>query len=232
MTASAAELARQVSAQLKATKSLAPAEAWLANLIASQRSTAPVNALVQTATFRILAADITTCLEHSPHTCLPPDVQNAAIKERRLSGPIVVQVLNIEDMSKSRWQQIEAIEALERGEGTQGRQIVRVVPGEDGEDPSRGAGKSFGPHKVLLQDAKGARIFGIELKDVEGISLSMSIGSKMVLRNVIIARGVALLEPASTTLLGGKIESLHKHWRENRKVDLKAAIEAGEREHV
>ncbi|MCJ1358123.1 MAG: hypothetical protein MMC33_008121 [Icmadophila ericetorum] len=228
MTAPATDLARQVSAQLKATKSLGPTQAWLSNLIASQKPTTPVNALVQTATFRILAADLTTCLEQNPQTCLPLDAQNATIKERRLPGPIVVQVLNIEDMSKSRWQQIEAIEALERGEGTQGRQIVRVVPGEEGEDPSRGAGKSFGPHKLLLQDARGSRIFGIELKDVEGVSLSMSIGSKMVLRNVMIARGVALLEPATTILLGGKIELLHKHWRENRKVDLKAAIEAGE----
>ena len=141
----------------------------------------------------------------------------------------MVQVLDIEDMSKSRWQQIEAIEALERGEGTKGREIVRVVPTEEGDDLDAGSNKSGGPHKLLLQDAKGARAYGIELRNVEGVTLSMNIGSKIALKNITIARGVILLEPATTTLLGGKIEALHKHWKENRKSDLKAAIEASER---
>ena len=57
----------------------------------------------------------------------------------------------------------------------------------------------------------------------------MSMGCKMVLRNVVVARGVVLLEPGTTTVLGGKIEGLHKAWKEGRKAELKAAIEANER---
>jgi RecQ-mediated genome instability protein 1 len=54
----------------------------------------------------------------------------------------------------------------------------------------------------------------------------MSIGMKVVLKpGTIVARGVVLLEPATVVVLGGKIEALHKSWLENRKKDLKAAIE-------
>lgn len=141
----------------------------------------------------------------------------------------MVQVLQVEDMSKSRWEQIEAIEALERGEGTKGREIIRVAPTEENEENDDNINRSGGPHKLLLQDAKGERIFGIELRIVEGVGLGMSIGAKLVLRNASVARGVVLLEPTTTTMLGGKIEELHKAWKENRKNDLRAAIEANER---
>ena len=138
-----------------------------------------------------------------------------------------MQVLSVEDMSKSRWEQIEAIEALERGEGTKGREIIRVAATEEGEDEN--AARDGGPHKLALQDAKGTRIYAIELKGVEGVGLGMSMGCKMVLRNVVVARGVVLLEPGTTSVLGGKIEGLHKAWKEGRKAELKAAIEANER---
>lgn len=140
----------------------------------------------------------------------------------------MVQVLELEDMSKSRWEQIEAIEALERGEGTKGREIIRVAPAEENEETDVDINRGGGPHKLLLQDAKGARIFGIELRSVEGVGLAMSIGAKLVLKNASVARGVVLLEPTTTTMLGGKIEELHKAWKENRKIDLRAAIEANE----
>ncbi len=140
-----------------------------------------------------------------------------------------MQVLAVEDMSKSRWEQIEAIEALERGEGTKGREIIRVVATEDGDDDAGGnLQKGGGPHKLLLQDAAGKRVYGIELKGLEGVGLGMSIGCKMVLKNAIVARGVVLMDATTTTVLGGKIEGLHKAWKEGRKTELKAAIEAGE----
>lgn len=131
-------------------------------------------------------------------------------------------------MSKSRWEQIEAIEALERGEGTKGREIIRVAAPE-GDDVGLNVQKGGGPHKLLLQDATGRRVYGIELKGLEGVGLGMSIGCKIVLKNAVVARGVVLLEPKTTTVLGGKIDALHKAWREGRKVELKKAIEESER---
>ena len=140
----------------------------------------------------------------------------------------MVQVLGIDDMSKSRWEQIEAIEALERGEGTKGREIIRVVPTEDETNVNTGVQRGGGPHKLLLQDAQGLRVYGIEMKGVGGIGIGMNIGCKLVLRGVSVGRGVALLEPSTTSLMGGKIEALHKAWKDNRKKDLKAAIEASD----
>ena len=223
-------LAAQISAQLT-SKGLVPTQTWLSAFILSQRPTTPLPALTQTALFRLLASDITTSLSASSSTGFPTDVHDASMKDRRLNqGSIVAQVLAVEDMSKSRWEQIEAIEALERGEGTRGREIVRVTAAEENEDNNAGdANRGGGPHKMLLQDVQGARVYGIELNGIEGVGVGMSIGSKMILRNVMVARGVVLLEPGTTTMLGGKIEGLHKAWRENRKAELKAAIETNER---
>lgn len=143
-----------------------------------------------------------------------------------------MQVLGVEDMGRSRWEQVEAIEALERGEGTKGREIIRVVAGEDGTESGVGGGgggsvgSGGGPHKLLVQDAKGTRAYAIELERMQGVGLGMSIGCKITLREVVVARGVVLLEPATATCLGGKIEALHKAWRENRKSELKAAVGA------
>ncbi|KAL6721244.1 hypothetical protein ACLMJK_000346 [Lecanora helva] len=217
----------QLSTHLSSTKNLTPTPTWLTTFLTTQRPSTPLPALIQTATFRLLASDITTSLSPSASTCLPTDVNNVNIKERKLAGAITVQVLGVEDMSKSRWEQIEAIEALERGEGTKGREIIRVVAAEEGEGDD-GAQKSGGPHKLLLKDAAGKRAYGIELRAVEGVGLGMSIGCKVVLKGAIVARGMVLLEPATTMVLGGKIEALHKAWKEGRKAELRKAIEDGE----
>ncbi|KAI4136385.1 MAG: hypothetical protein L6R39_007816 [Caloplaca ligustica] len=229
MTSQTTQLAAQVGAQLAATRSLHPTQKWLTAFMDTQKSTTPLPALTQTASFRLLSSDITTSLAADPSYCLPPDIHNVEVKERRLRGPIVLQLLGIEDMSKSRWEQVEAIEALERGEGKKGREIIRVTGTEEDDDSGANVGKCGGPHKLSLQDARGTRAFGIELKNIGGVGLGMSIGCKMVLKDAVVARGVILMEPASTTILGGKIEAWHKSWKENRKTELKAAIEASER---
>lgn len=228
MTSPHPSLIPQISNLLNSTKSLNPSTAWLTTFLTTQKSTTPLPALTSTALFRLLASDITRTLDRTLSACLPADVSNVSIKERRLPSPVVVQVLAIDDMSKSRWEQIEAIEALERGEGTKGREIIRVVPIEDEDSVNTSVQKGGGPHKLLLQDAQGSRVYGIELKHIEGVALGMNIGCKVVLTNVLIARGVLLLEPNTTSLLGGKIEALHKAWRSNRKADLQTAIEASE----
>ncbi|MCJ1320723.1 hypothetical protein MMC15_006064 [Xylographa vitiligo] len=229
-TPTAAPLGPQISALLLANKSLVPTPAWLATVLSTQRPAAPLTALYQTALFRLLASDITASLSPLAPHIFPPDSHNIALRLRRLPGPIVVQVLDIEDVSKSRWEQIEAMEALERGEGTKGREIVRVVAREEGGGDGAVGAKAGGLHKLLLQDARGVRVYGMEVREVDGVGLAMSIGSKMVLKDVCVARGVVLLEPRTVTLLGGKMDALHKGWREGRKASLKAAIEASERE--
>ena len=218
----------QITNQLSTTKGLTPSQTWLAAFLTTQKSTTPIPALTSTASFRLLASDISKCLDRNATVAFPNDVSNVNLKERKLEGQIVAQVLAVEDMSKSRWEQVEAIEALERGEGTKGREIIRVVPTEDGDNGDTGIQKGGGPHKLLLQDVQGNCVYAIELKAVEGLGVGMSIGCKVLLQLAVVARGVVLLEPKTTKILGGKIEVLHKAWKENRKAELKAAIEASE----
>ncbi|KAI4213399.1 MAG: hypothetical protein LQ351_003899 [Letrouitia transgressa] len=228
MASQPSAIADQVASQLMTTKYLNPTKEWLSAFMATQKSTTPVPALVQTALFRLLASDIQTSLTVDVYTCFPVGIHDPNIKERRLQGSVVVQLLGIEDMSKSRWEQIEAIEALERGEGTKGREIIRVTATEDDNESASLASRGAGPHKLLLQDTQGNRAYAIELQLVQGVGVAMSIGCKFLLKNITIARGVFLLTPASTTILGGKIEALHEAWKTNRKAELKTAIEAAE----
>lgn len=141
----------------------------------------------------------------------------------------MVQVLDIEDLSSSRWSQIEAIEARERGEMTKGREVVRIAE-EDGtsissSDTATGGASAGGMHKLLLCDAAGTRVYGFELSSVPGIGLGMGIGAKILLKDVGVARGVVLLEGRTVEVLGGKVEALQRIWSVGRKERLRAAVQ-------
>jgi RecQ-mediated genome instability protein 1 len=220
----AANLAQEISSHLL-SKGLIPTSAWLTTFLSSQRASTPLPAIKSTALFRLTASEITTTLQKSPGSIFPNDIHNGQIRERRIMGPIVVQVLGVEDIGRSAWSQLESLEAEERGETTKGREIIRVLPGEEG--PESTTQQSAGPHKLTLQDAQGTCVFGMELVSVEGINLGMSIGTKMVLKDVVVARGLLLLEPTCVQVLGGKIDDLHKKWKEGRKEALREKANAG-----
>jgi RecQ-mediated genome instability protein 1 len=208
-TASNPDLAIALTNYL-ASKDLRPKQDWMQAFIPTVRSTTPIIALQKTALFRLLAADITTSVQSSPSTTFSPDIADPAIKDQRLPGPIAVQVLDVEDIGRSRWSQVEALEAQERGETTKSREVVRVLPeeGTAGPDAPQAAGgqiKSAGPHKLLLQD----------------IDVGMAIGTKLVLKDVSVARGVIILESRCVEVLGGKVDAWDRKWREERKKVLK-----------
>ncbi|KAF2144529.1 uncharacterized protein K452DRAFT_316504 [Aplosporella prunicola CBS 121167] len=220
-------LAQEITAHL-ASKGLHPTHDWLSNFMSTVRQSTALAAIKQTALFRLLASDITQSLRRSQSSMFPGDILNGTIKERVLPGPIVVQVIEIEDIGRSCWSQVEALEAAERGEMTKGREVIRVVPDEQGTGgPTQTAADEVnagnGPHKLLLMDVSGTRVYALELFAVNGIGLRINIGAKLVLRNVVVARGLVLLEPKTTTFVGGKIDALHKAWIEGRKERLKAA---------
>jgi RecQ-mediated genome instability protein 1 len=222
------DLATSISTHLT-SKALPPTQTWLTTFLPTIKPTTPLPALQKTALFRILASDLATSIQTSPSTTFSPaTISDASIKSQRLPGPIAVQVLDIEDIGRSRWSQVEALEAQERGETTKGREVVRVLPAEDGEGGAAGAAAgaaggsgSSGPHKLLLQDAKGTKVYGLEMRDVQGVNVSMSIGAKLVLRDFEVARGVILLEPRCVEVLGGKVDAWDRKWREERKKVLK-----------
>jgi RecQ-mediated genome instability protein 1 len=211
------------------SRHLHPTTAWLQSFVSTTRPNTPMAALKQTALFRLLATDITTALTPPANTVFPVDVLNARVPARTVAGPIVCQVLDIDDIGLSRWAQVEAIEAKERGETTKGREIVRVVENENDGTTVAPAVQSKGPFKLLLQDAKGVKVYALDLRGIEGVNTSMTLGAKLVLRNVDVRRAVAMLEPSGVQVLGGKLEALDKAWKDGRKERLiNAAKTAGE----
>lgn len=232
----------QVAVQLLHSKSLPLSRSWLDTFIATstnaQRSV-PLVATTQTALFRVLSSDIRETLStQNAASLLPTNISDASHKERRLQGPVPLQVLDIEDIGASLWSQTEAIERVERGEAIRGREIVRTVNvGEDGEERERNTatggdgGGGMGPHRLTLQDAAGMRVVGIEMERIREVGVGkLAIGAKVLVRNATVARGVVLLTPECVTVLGGKIEALDRAWRQSRKLRLLARIEEMGRE--
>ncbi|KAF2679128.1 RecQ mediated genome instability protein Rmi1 [Lentithecium fluviatile CBS 122367] len=213
-----AELTQHLNA-----RHLHPTVAWLQNFVSTTRPNTPMPALKQTALFRLLATDVTTSLAPSANTVFPIDVLNAKVQSRNVAGPVVCQVLDIDDIGLSRWAQVEAIEAKERGETTKGREIVRVVENENDGATVAPAIQSRGPFKLLLQDAKGAKVYALDLRGIEGLNTAMTMGVKLLLRNIEVRRAVVMLEPGSVQVLGGKLEALDKAWKEGRKERLVTA---------
>jgi RecQ-mediated genome instability protein 1 len=157
-----------------------PSQTWLANFLSTQKPGVPPHAVATTARHRLLHSDFSFDNVLSTSTqFFPENIHNVDIQERRVIGVIPVQVLSVEDLSSSRWEQIEAIEASERGEDTKGREIIRIATVEDGEgrDMQR-TPASRGPHKLVVQDVKRRRVMALELKGVPGIATNMAIGTK------------------------------------------------------
>jgi RecQ-mediated genome instability protein 1 len=221
----AANIAAELTQHLNA-KALYPTAAWLQGFISTVRPNTPLPAIKQTALFRLLATDITTTLNQPPASAFPPNILNGASASTIVHGPIICQVMDIEDIGHSRWSQVEAIEAKERGEMTKGREIVRVVEQDDDEGRTQAARpeqQSKGPFKLLLQDAAGLRIYGLDLRGIEGLNMNMSLGLKLLIKDVDVRRAVVLLEPSNVQILGGKIENLDKAWKDGLKGRLQEA---------
>jgi RecQ-mediated genome instability protein 1 len=223
----AANMAVELTQHLNG-RHLYPTAVWMQSFLITTRPNTPVPAMKQTAGFRLLASDITTSLNPPANSVFPQDILKGTIPSRIVAGPLVCQVLDIEDIGNSRWSQVEAIEARERGEMTKGREIVRVVEQEN-DDPSAAVAPihSRGPFKLLLQDAKGVKVYALDFRGIDGLNTNMTIGVKLLLKNVDVRRAVIMLEPANVQILGGKLEALDKAWKEGRKERLVNATKAG-----
>ncbi|KIY02987.1 uncharacterized protein Z520_01453 [Fonsecaea multimorphosa CBS 102226] len=269
-------LHNQVSSALQTRHNIPVNAQWLDTFLTSRGpNPPPLPALISTAHFRILASDITTTV--SPTTTaevLPEGISDVNVKERRLEGNVIAQVLDVLDVGSSKWSQVEAIERVERGEEVRGREVIRTVNGmgNDNEDdvarpatvgsthapssmtlPSSASKKlSAGPHKLLLQDARGTKVLAFELVKIPKIGLSttasaslppsarnlggtaaaaipedpgMFIGCKLLLKpDTVVRRGMVMLTPDTCVVLGGKVEAWDKKWKEERKQRLTALV--------
>ncbi|KIH89061.1 RecQ-mediated genome instability protein 1 [Sporothrix brasiliensis 5110] len=247
--------ALKIRSALAAEQLPEPSQAWLQSIItqqpAQQRSLSTLVAATKT---RLLATDLTASGlfdNESRPAVFPRDLlaaSAASVQETRLANDIVVQVVDLENLSQSRWQQVQALEAIERGEQKRGREIIRLpTDGGDGEgDDDTGAessrsgpgrpatAASSGPsdasstHRLVLQDAAGNTLYALELTRIYRISVSrLRMGEKLLIKaGTAVARGTLLLEPTSVKFLGGQVESMHKTWLEGRLARLREAAHA------
>ena len=109
---------------------------------------------------------------------------------------------------------------------TKGREIVRVVD-QANDDSTAASIQSKGPFKLLLQDARGVKVYALDIRGIDGLNTGMTMGVKLVLKNIDVRRGVIMLEPRNVQILGGKLEALDKAWKAGRKDRLIAAAKAG-----
>ena len=240
-------LATQLAATLQARHNLVVNLAWLEAFVSTTRNPPPpLPALATTAHFRLLASDFTNSLTTSnASTLLPIDINDPNIKTRKIAGNVPLQVLDIEDIGTSRWSQVEAIERVERGEEVRGREVIRTLPAEvregtgDNPAPANATGRAAkwsGPHKYLLQDAKGTKVVAFERVHIPKLGLNdegMSMGMKILLKaGCVVRRGVVMLTPEYVTVLGGKVEMWHNAWTEGRKERLRRAVEQEQEERV
>lgn len=237
MTAAIMSLATQLRAQLQSHALPPPSETWLQTLISSRNPPPPLPSLVMTAKTRLLASDLTTAglLDSTQisNFYFPNGITTSTVKETRLPSDVYAQVVDIENLSRSRWEQIDELEAIERGEQTRGREVVRLpVNNEGGEElastrpPEAAASAKNATHRLVLQDSKGQKVYGLELVRMPEIAIgTLNIGAKILLKKgTVIARGTVLLDPKSVQVLGGKIEAWQKAWLDGRLSRLKEVI--------
>ncbi|KAM0195538.1 hypothetical protein ACHAPA_002994 [Fusarium lateritium] len=247
------DISSQLRASILAQNLPHPTTTFLNSLITARSPPPPLPSLLATAKARLLTADLTssTIINTSSIQSLASDAASTESREKRIPKPVHVQVLDIENLALSRWEQVEEMEAVARGETTRGREVVRVTAEDDDDNVvegqtqtqtqrTAGARNTAGPkpagknatHRLVLQDCKGTKLFALELRRFDGIGVGKTqIGEKMLLKaGTVIARGMILLEPDKCVMLGGKIEAWQKTWLDGRLARLKEEIRQNERQ--
>ncbi|KAI5920524.1 hypothetical protein F4810DRAFT_713375 [Camillea tinctor] len=253
-------LATQIRSGLQNQGLPSPSLSWIQSAMPTRNPLPPLPALTATVKTRFLATDLThPGLLEAPGPTFPPNPANPEVKEIHLPQDVLVQVLDIDNLSKSKWEQVEELEAIARGEQTRGREIIRLPTGNEEDEgfgdaqsvaaserptattSSRGGGSAAAAHatsaskssthRLVLQDCTGQKIYGLELKRIERIGVgTLNIGEKLLLkRGATVARGTVLLEPTTCSILGGKVEAWNKAWMEGRLARLREAVGADNR---
>ncbi|KAG4305340.1 hypothetical protein PORY_001510 [Pneumocystis oryctolagi] len=145
-------------------------------------------------------------------SCLPENIFDQ--HNNVLPGPYCLQVIQIQDIGISLFNQLEYLEQFDDS----GHLKLFNIINDDGaidyddDDLAENNDKCVMKKmiKLLLEDASGVCVWANEYKPMKDIHLKMSLGSKILLRNVLVLRGVLVLVPESTTFLGGQVFELNQ----------------------
>ncbi|ODQ65884.1 hypothetical protein NADFUDRAFT_51163 [Nadsonia fulvescens var. elongata DSM 6958] len=155
----------------------------------------------------------------------PTDIHHRNQWQQDKNTTILVQVINVEDISTSKYNQAERIR-METDEGAgndrlRGKGRPTIQNGDmnslgENNDEENGdfdfngdLGNRFTNKKayckLVLQDRYGTVAYGVELDKVLSIHPKMALGCKFILKNVTSIRGVLLLDGSNVRFLGGCI---------------------------
>ena len=236
---------RTLTTQLKTALANASIPLPSASLITTLLSTTPsptLSRLTALARSQILTSPLTAPSLLDPSVpAIPPHLLSPELRRATLPADVPLQIVDIEDLSRSRWEQIEELERIERGETRRGRAVVRVENEAEAEDrdratqsardaPAPEARKAGGnaTHRVTFMDRAGTRLYGLELVRMPRLGVGATkIGEKVVAKKgAVIARGTLLLDPATCVFLGGYVEGEEEKWVAGRLKALKEVVGA------
>ncbi|EAA29355.1 hypothetical protein GE21DRAFT_9680 [Neurospora crassa] len=142
-------LHRQLTTDSHTTFLPIPSLSWLTTLIPSttSRNIPPLPSLLATARLRLLSSDLSTpglldpsyVSSHSFPPSLTSGQQHPPTgypKDQTLPQDVLVQVLDIVNLSRSKWEVVEELESIERGEQTRGREVIRLPTTSNSSDPN------------------------------------------------------------------------------------------------
>lgn len=236
------DLQSQLRASIISANLPAPSAQLLTLLTTSRNPPPPLPSLLATAKARLLSADLTSSpLIDASLGTLPPDIFNASTKQAFLPRDVHVQVVDVENLCLSRWEQIDELESIERGERTRGREVIRVDDEDEGNEPRTqtqrpqgegGTAGKNGTHRLVLQDRTGRQVFAVELERLHRVGIGKTLmGEKLLIKKgLVVARGSLLLTGDKVVFLGGKVEAWHKAWTEGRLTRLKESVANGEQQ--
>ncbi|KAK3486238.1 hypothetical protein B0T13DRAFT_523569 [Neurospora crassa] len=158
-------LHRQLTTDSHTTSLPIPSLSWLTTLIPSttSRNIPPLPSLLATARLRLLSSDLSTpglldpsyVSSHSFPASLTSGQQHPPTgypKDQSLPQDVLVQVLDIVNLSRSKWEVVEELESIERGEQTRGREVIRLptTSNSDPNDPNDGVDMGDGGTQTQL----------------------------------------------------------------------------------
>ncbi|KAK3485204.1 uncharacterized protein B0T23DRAFT_436122 [Neurospora hispaniola] len=141
-------LHRQLTTDSRTTSLPIPSLSWLTTLIPSttSRNIPPLPSLLATARLRLLSSDLSTpglldpsyISSHSfPASLTSGQYPTTGYpKDQSLPQDVLVQVLDIVNLSRSKWEVVEELESIERGEQTRGREVIRLPSTSNSSDPN------------------------------------------------------------------------------------------------
>ncbi|KAL0489464.1 RecQ-mediated genome instability protein [Acrasis kona] len=144
------------------------------------------------------------------------------IHNKRIAGPVVLQVNSLLDISIPMEEQLDLDNTdLLNDEDEEAEVDDQFHENMKKYDPNANKKKGFGQTaqrmiKLNCTDGINQVVEAIEYRPIHSLQLSLTPGTKVVVRNVLVRRGLLLLEPGGFNILGGEVRELINEANRNK----------------